>query len=523
MTTVTPEALREMWRSRTEVALFDAREEGPYAEAHPLFAVSLPLSRIETRVFELVPRMDTPVVVYDDGEGLAARAAARLTALGYTHVSLLAGGLRGYAAVGELYRDVNVPSKAFGELVESTRHTPSLSADEVHARIAGGADMVILDARRFDEYTTMSIPGATSVPGADLGLHVRDLAPSPDTLVVVNCAGRTRSIIGTQSLVNLGIPNRVAALRNGTIGWTLAGHALERGQQRRPPDPTPASHAAARAAAARWAERVGVTVLDAAALAAWAHASPHRTLYRFDVRPPEVYVAGHPPGYLSAPGGQLVQATDEWVATRGARIALWDDDGVRARMTASWLVQMGWDAVVVDDPALRPSERGRPRARRAPRPDFLGAAITTRERHALNDAAVVDVGPSRDYEAAHVPGAYFVLRSRFAEDLPQVPGSGAIVLTSPDGVLAEYALDDARAATSRPVRVLAGGTAAWKAADLPLDSGQARWVSPPIDLYRRPYEGTDHAQERMAAYIAWELELVAQLARDGVANFRVAT
>ncbi len=73
-----------------------------------------------------------------------------------------------------------------------------------------------------------------------------------------------------------------------------------------------------------------------------------RTLYRFDVRSPEEYAAGHSAGFISAPGGQLVQANDEWIGVRGARLVLFDDDGVRARMTASWLVQMGWDALVLE-------------------------------------------------------------------------------------------------------------------------------------------------------------------------------
>lgn len=46
---------------------------------------------------------------------------------------------------------------------------------------------------------------------------------SAQTPIVVNCAGRTRSIIGAQSLINAGLRNPVYALRNGTIGWTLAG------------------------------------------------------------------------------------------------------------------------------------------------------------------------------------------------------------------------------------------------------------------------------------------------------------
>ncbi len=229
----TPAEIRRRWLSGDEIALLDVREEGPYAEAHPLFACSLPLSQVEMRLLDLVPRLDAPVVVYDDGEGYAELAVRRIAALGYTGVSMLAGGMRAYAKEGELYRDVNSASKAFGELVEVIRHTPSLSANEVAELQKAGADMVVLDVRPFNEYNTMNIPGGISVPGAEVALRVRELAPSKDTLVVVNCAGRTRSIIGTQSLVNAGIPNRIAALRNGTIGWTLAGKQLETGQTRR--------------------------------------------------------------------------------------------------------------------------------------------------------------------------------------------------------------------------------------------------------------------------------------------------
>src|SRR3974390_396022 len=79
----------------------------------------------------------------------------------------------------------------------------------------------------------MNIPGSVSVPGAELVLRAGRVAPDPETTIIVNCAGRTRSIIGTQSLINAGIANKVVALRNGTIGWTLAGKDLEYGADRR--------------------------------------------------------------------------------------------------------------------------------------------------------------------------------------------------------------------------------------------------------------------------------------------------
>jgi rhodanese-related sulfurtransferase len=519
--TTTAAAIRESWRSGKEIALLDVREEGPFSEAHPLFACSLPLSQIEMRILDLVPRLDAPVVVYDDGEGDAEKAESRIAKLGYENVSVLAGGLRGYAKEGELYRDVNSASKAFGELVECIRHTPSLSATEVDALQKSGADMVVLDVRPFGEYTTMNIPNGISVPGAELALRAREIAPSKDTLLVVNCAGRTRGIIGTQSLINSGLPNRVAALRYGTIGWTLAGKSLETGQTRRYGELGKAAHEEARKEAKLWAAHVGVRMIAAKELDAFRN-DKTRTLYCFDVRSPEEYAAAHPAGFLSAPGGQLVQANDEWVGVRGARIVLFDDDGVRARMTASWLVQMGWDAVVLEAGAIPASEMGVPAPKRPALPkqgiEFVSATALAAEGA---QATIVDLARSSGYRKQHIPGAHFVLASRFAADLAAIPGSGPITLTSADGDLAIFSCADAVANTKRPVRVLAGGTTAWKEAKLPVESEKHSWISKQIDVYKRPYEGTDNAQSAMQAYLDWEAQLVAQLANDGVSRFHV--
>ena len=521
---VTPSELRRRWRDGAEVALFDAREEGPFAEAHPFFAVCLPLSQVEARACDLVPRRSAPVVVCDDGEGVAARVAGRLTDLGYTDVSLLDGGLDAYAREGQLFRDVNVPSKTFGELVESTCHTPSLAAPEVKELIEAGANVRVLDVRRFEEYRTMSIPTAVSVPNAELTLRIFDLVPSPDTLVVVNCAGRTRSIIGTQTLVNIGLPNPVAALRNGTIGWALEGYGLDSGQTRSfAPDPD-ASRDRAAGAARRWAMHVGVRTIDRQTYDQWMSERDRRTLYRLDVRTPAEHAAGHPAGFLSSPGGQLVQATDEWIAVRGARLVLFDDLEVRALMTASWLVQMGWDAVVMQPGALSPDRPGMEAPNRPSFPDDSRRPAWTPLQLAAEEAIVVDVGPSAEYLKSHIPGAHFVLRSRFADALPNIHRTNRpLVLTSPDGVLARYAAHDAADVLDRPVGVLAGGTAAWSAAGLPLESHIHSWMSPPIDRYTRPYEGTDNPREAMEGYINWELQLVQQMETDGISRFRVVS
>lgn len=503
--TISPTELREYWISGREIALIDVREEGPFAAGHPLFALTIPVSELEVSLPPLVPRRSTPVVVYDDGEGYTERAVARIQALGYSDVRILAGGLTAYARKGEVYIDVNVPSKAFGELVESIRHTPSLSAEEVKQIIDTEENAVVLDARRYEEFTTMSIPRGQSVPGGELVYRINDIAPSPDTLVVVNCAGRTRSIIGTQSLINAGIPNRVVALRNGTIGWTLAGLAVETRATARAEKPTEHGSAVARANAGRWADHVGVPLVDVATVEAW-RSEDSRTLYLLDVRSPEEHAAGHPPGFISAPGGQLVQATDEWLGVRGARVVLYDDDGVRARMAASWLYQMGWHVAVLEDAKGLRSE-----------PATAEWVPDTETVTSVDGAAVADLARYATYLCGHIPGAWFVSGPELARDIGRIPGDGPIVLTSPDGRVAAANLAVARAATTRPVHVLAGGTRAWTGK---LET-EPHEISEPIDAYKRPYEGTDNAREKMQAYIDWELGLVAQLANDGVSRFRV--
>ena len=342
---VTPSQVRTALLLRDEIALLDLRHEAVFATGHPLFAANMAAERIALEAETRLPRKDVPIVVYDSGEGLVPLAADRLKALGYTNLCQLDGGLQGWKLAGyELFQDVNSYAKAFGELVEHRRHTPSLAAEEVGALIASDANIRILDVRRFDEYATMNIPGSISVPGAELVLRAGRAAPNPETTIIVNCAGRTRSIIGTQSLINAGVANRVVALRNGTIGWTLARQNLEHGADRRGEI---GAFNGAEANARDVAYRAGVQHIGLEEMAAL-QAQENRTLYRFDVRAAEEYTSGHLAGFRHYPGGQLVQEIDMAAPVRGARIVLTDNMSVRADMTASWLAQMGWETYALE-------------------------------------------------------------------------------------------------------------------------------------------------------------------------------
>src|SRR4029079_9031567 len=256
------------------------------------------------RFARLVPRKSTRIVLCDDNDGLAERAAVILADAGYSDLSCLDGGIAAWETAGFVtFSGAHVPSKAFGEFVEHDSETPSVSATELDAMMRGGGDLKVLDSRPFDEYSRISIPPGINVPGAELVLRVRDMVPSPDTTIVVNCAGRTRSIIGAQSLIDAGVPNRVVALRNGTMGWHLAGLKTASGETKRFPDVTDKGLAWARAAAGAVAKKLGVQRIDRAALTRF-QADTSRTTYVFDVRDPDEYRRGHFPGAISAPGGQ---------------------------------------------------------------------------------------------------------------------------------------------------------------------------------------------------------------------------
>ena len=227
MTATIDAATLKAWLSDGgEIALLDVREAGQFGEGHLFFAVPLPYSRLRAgpaRAWCPTPACGSCCATAAR-TAIAARAAKRAEALGYRNVHVLAGGTAAWKRAGyTLYAGVNVPSKTFGELVEHEKHTPRITARDLEAMRRAGENFVIVDGRTFAEYRKMNIPGGICCPNGELALRIGDIVPDPKTKIVVNCAGRTRSIIGAQTLIDFGVANPVVALENGTQGWTLAG------------------------------------------------------------------------------------------------------------------------------------------------------------------------------------------------------------------------------------------------------------------------------------------------------------
>ena len=525
-------ATLKAWLSEpAELALLDVRELGPYSQGHPFFAVPVPYSRFETDIVRLVPRAGVRVVLFDGGEGIAAKAAARAEALGYSDVQTLTGGAPAWKAAGyTLYEGVNVPSKAFGEVIEIERHTPRITARDLVAMTQRGENMVIVDGRTWAEYQIFNIPGGISCPNAELPLRIDRLAPDPNTKIVVNCAGRTRSIIGAQTLIDFGVANEVVALENGTQAWWLEGLTVERGAYRQAPGPLVdgALIAEKRTRARAHAERHGVAFATAADVAKFL-ADGSRTTFLFDIREAHEYAAGHLPGFVHAPGGQLVQATDQWVGTRHARIVVTDGEGegVRAPMTAAWLRQLGHDACLMTwDGDAKATLASAKRAPGVPRVDVATMAVAEITADALaariasGSVRVLDVRASAEYRRGHVPGAVWSIRPRIGSAIGDAGKS--VVLVADDANVAALAALDVREAGVADVLVLAGGMAAWQVAGQKLDVSP---TVPPdgerIDFIFHTLGRNEGNLDAARAYLKWEIDLTEQLDAQERSSFRV--
>ncbi|MGB1158803.1 MAG: rhodanese-like domain-containing protein [Porticoccaceae bacterium] len=533
---VTPTELYHQLIGNQQLALIDVREIRPYSQGHLLFAIPLPLARLELMVADLIPCRAAAIVICDGGSAdtdnlhLGMRAARRLAELGYTNIQLLEDGICGWQAAGyELFEGVNVPSKAFGEFIEEREQTPSISPQELKAMQDQGADMVLLDSRPEEEFQMLSVPGGICCPGGELAYRVHDIVPSEDTTVVVNCAGRTRSIIGCQSLINASIPNRVVALRNGVMGWHLAGYQVAHGCTDKVSPPSPQALQRAQQSARRLIERFAVQTVSLQTLNQWRTERDTNSLYILDVRTLEEFEQQRLVDAVHAPGGQLVQNTDLYVGVRNARLVLVDSEMVRAVFAASWLMQMGKDNIFVLEQGWQQSqsisgEREKP---------VLGLEqlncdqITAADlQSALQDSGVqiLDVNLSEDYQKGHIEGAWFVPRARLAMAVKHIPPADLYVLTSSDGITASLTAAELTALTEVPVKVLACGNRGWEAAGNTLVCGQGNRSLEPDDRWQIPFLPDPvtgkSAEQNMREYLSWEVALVEQIQRDGTTNFR---
>src|SRR5262245_34840808 len=529
---ITPSDLKHWLDTQATCAYVDVREPGEYNSTHIPGTSLVPRRELEFRMRRLVPYQGTLVVVCDDDGQRATLAAATLERMGYSRVHVLDGGINRWTTVGHATEwGVNVPSKDFGEKMEVVHHVPTMRPEELHARQQRGENIILLDSRTPEEHRHATIPGSRSAPGGELGLRVFDLVPNPDAEVVVHCAGRTRSIIGARLLQRMGF-RKVYDLRNGTMGWGMAGLELEHGSQRLElPEPSPAGLAAAEAFAARVAAEDGVRFLTIPALRELMARAERENVYLIDVRTVQEYAQGHIPGFQWSQGGQAVQRSDDLVGVRNGHVVFACDGRVRATVTASWCRQMGFPDVYAVDGGTNawvaaglglaqsqaPGESGGydeglqeelpfGYEQAQARVESLSAAALQARLQSAQSPVVIYVDTSREFSNGHVLGAQWVLRGWLELRIgAAVPNKATpIVVTCADGrhsVMAGATLQDLG---YQQVAVLNAGIPACRQAGLPVEKGLSGVMSPPTDVLAM---GTDRNWADAMHYLRWEEEL----------------
>ncbi|MEI9412907.1 rhodanese-like domain-containing protein [Mesorhizobium salmacidum] len=492
-----------------ELALLDVREAGEFASGHPLFATSVPFGLFEARLPVLAPSRACRLVFMDDGYSQRAERAAEIArVLGYQNVSFLDGGAAGWQRAGlSLFEGVFVPSKAFGELVEEAFSVPHVSPEELSHWQQEGRRLVLLDGRPRDEHRRMNIPGSICLPNGDLAYRAKAIIPDPQIPVVVHCAGRTRSIIGAQILRDLGFPNPVFALENGTQGWTLAGLELERGSERAVEAvPDEESRTTMRARARTLGKAWQVPFIDVATVNAWL-GDGGRTTYLCDVRGDTEFHSQHIMGAIHAPGGQLIQSTDQWVAVRRARIVLADDTGLRAVVVARYLAMMGLDCHVLAAAEDAWGDIVSPQPPRPAMPELPRAPVPL-----PHDAIVLDVRPSMAYRSGHISGAQWALRHQLGERLKHADNAALVVLCADDTDVLGLVAADLKACGFSNLAELSGSPASWREIGLEVVSTPEQ----PSDAQALDFVFFTHDRhsgnlEAARRYLSWETGLAGRL------------
>ncbi|BDA83340.1 transferase [Aureimonas sp. SA4125] len=515
------EAAKAVLHGKSEVACLDVREHGQYGEGHPFLAVPCPYSRLEILAPALVPRAGVPIILVDDGDGVAERAAPVLARLGYRDLSWIAGGATAWAAAGfTLFKGVNLPSKTLGELLETEWHVPRIDVETLAAWQAEGRSIQLFDGRPGSEYRKMTLPGAASMPNGELAHRMADSVPDPALPVVIHCAGRTRSIVGAASLSLAGVPNPVFALENGTQGWALSGRALRHGAD---PGPMPALSQSARRESRARADAVieqhRLNVIAPDDLESLS-ADPSRTLYLFDVRSDAEFAEGTLRGAVHAPAVQLVQASDAWIGVRRARVVLGCDTGLRAATTAIFLAALNYDVFVLPRIGDHPAHPGL----RQPDPPVSGELpsllqITAEAALALKEAggALLDLRGSLAFRAGHLAGARWAVRPRLARTDPARP---VALIGSADVV--GLAAADLRAEGYGDIRHVAGDPASWQARGLPVEATpDVPSDAAAIDHLFFVHDRHDGNLDAARRYLAWEMGLIGQLDAAERAEFRI--
>ncbi|KJS87318.1 MAG: hypothetical protein JM58_04530 [Peptococcaceae bacterium BICA1-8] len=519
---ISVESLKELMQSEQEFALIDIREKPEYEKGQIFGASLVPRRMLEWRISALVPVRDTKIIVYDDEGRRSFFAAQKLNKHGYANAVYLEGGLNKWREMGFfVVEGVNVPSKAFGELVAAFENVNEIEPVEYKEWLDNNEDIVLLEVRPAEEVNrTGSIPGAINIAGVQLPLSINDYIKEGKK-IVTTCAGRTRGIIAAHTLKLMGVKN-VFDLKNGIQGWLLAGFELQRDI---PVGPAPSTESVSKAGefARKLAKTMGITYISVQKLKELRQVADKQTLYQLDVRTKEEYAKGHIPGSVFLPGGQALQCADENIAVRRGKIVLICDNFIRSTITAFWQMQMGFPEVYVLSGGLEAWIENGEELEKGISQDVPLGLVEAKEKVDLIDPlkllsiiesekniSIIYVNESKKFAEGHLKNSYWVPRGWLELRVRDVIANleSPIVVTCEDGINSIFAAEVLKENGYQNSCVLEGGIEAWSKFGLPVEDGLVGIDGDPGDVFLKPYERKTKFREAMLKYLSWEEQLV---------------
>ncbi len=506
-TYLNPHDVNDLIRGDTAYALIDIRDWGTFTHGHIPGACVISRGHVEKYFATLVPWRNVQVVFYCATGVLSSLTAEIAVEMGYTKVASIKRGFEAWLAAGYPTGTGWAPrGKAYAEYVRASQAIPSITANELRQRLAGGSKLQILDTRTEGEFLASHLPNANSLPLGDVPLLTIDQAADHQEFVAT-CAGRARGILGAYLLRRMGVAN-ASFLAGGTAAWRLAGYEeeLQCGVPARRTAPIIEGHTLSEAFADQFLAEERIKSVNSQELRNIQLAEEF--VYVLDVRELSEYRRGRPFGALHCPATQLILLAESLIGVKNATLVTVCDGRARSSVAASFLQGMGYPKVYMLEGGVNgwrdagfPLSFGPPTELDYGGPSWvsrlqLGVSAQT-ERVTLPvfglDAAtklvnfiepglllnqltnflIVDLRCAGDFALSHLPGSRWSSQVDAATIIEDglLNKSAALVLCCADGRLSILAAKNIIEQGHSNVRVLAGGFSAWERAQFPLEEG----------------------------------------------------
>jgi len=320
---------------KNNVAFLDVRTRKAYVQEFAFGAVNCPLDRFSLMIADLVPDRSTLIIMIGANKKAISNTNLILLKKKYSNVHYIKGDYQAWKkAKLPMWAGEFTLSKAFGEWIEATGKVNNIFPNKLN-RMHQQPDSQLLqiDARPKIEYEKFTLPYSKHCSGGELPAYLQKT--SSKKTIIVHCAGRTRSIIAYQTLLDFNISQKKYVLNGGTQNWVLNG--LERAYQQK-------SDIQKHKVNITQDKTLAKTIIQKFKLPSVARIKNIKGVHGFVIQS-EIINNQKIPYWKNVNATTLVQNTDKFIASTSTPIYIYSDIPTSAVFSVLWLTRMGYHAI----------------------------------------------------------------------------------------------------------------------------------------------------------------------------------